>query len=56
MKHLIFLVIALFAAAAFAQDKPAAREEAKPEPIKQAGQRPPNERRFVGRAATRTCA
>jgi len=36
MKHLTFLVIALFAAAAFAQDKPAAREEAKPEPIKQA--------------------
>ena len=36
MKRLTFLVIALFAAAAFAQDKPAAKDEAKPEPIKQA--------------------
>jgi hypothetical protein len=36
MKQLAFLVIALFAAAAFAQDKPAAKEEAKPEPMKEA--------------------
>jgi hypothetical protein len=36
MKHLTFLVIVLFAAAAMAQDKPAAKEEMKPEPAKEA--------------------
>ena len=36
MKHIVFLVLALFAAAAIAQDKPAAKEEAKPEPAKEA--------------------
>jgi len=36
MKHLTFLVIALFAAGAIAQEKPAAKEEAKPEPAKEA--------------------
>jgi len=39
MKHLAFLAfsaITLFAAAAFAQDKPVAKEEAKPEAVKPA--------------------
>ena len=37
MKQLAFFVIALFAASAFAQEKPAAKEEAtKPEPVKEA--------------------
>ena len=41
MKHLTFLVIALFAAAAMAQDKPAAKEETKPEPAKEAAKPAP---------------
>jgi hypothetical protein len=36
MKHLAFLAITLFTAAAFAQEKPAAKEEAKPEAVKPA--------------------
>ena len=42
MKHMVFLVIALFAAAAFAQEKPAAKEEAKPEPAKEAAKPAPS--------------
>ena len=42
MKQIAFLVIMVFAAAAFAQDKPAAREEAaKPEPMKEAAKPAP---------------
>jgi hypothetical protein len=36
MKHIAFLAITLFATAAFAQDKPVAKEEAKPEAAKPA--------------------
>jgi len=36
MKHLAFVAISLFTAAAFAQDKPVAKEEAKPEAVKPA--------------------
>jgi len=42
MKHMVFLVIALFAAAAFAQEKPAAKEEAKPESAKEAAKPAPS--------------
>jgi len=42
MKHIAFLVIVLFAAAAFAQEKPPAKEEAaKPEPMKEAAKPAP---------------
>ena len=42
MKQIAFFAIALFAAAAFAQDKPPAREEAtKPEPMKEAAKPAP---------------
>ena len=41
MKHLTFLVIALFAAAAVAQDKPAPAPEAAKEPAKEAAKPAP---------------
>jgi len=42
MKHLVFLVLALFAAAAVAQDKPAAAPEAAKEPAKVAAKPTPS--------------
>jgi hypothetical protein len=42
MKHLAFLVFALFAAAAIAQDKPAAAPEAAKEPAKEAAKPAPS--------------
>jgi len=42
MKHLAFLVIALFAAAAIAQDKPAPAPEASKEPAKEAAKPAPS--------------
>ena len=53
MKHLVFLVIALFAAAAFAQEKPAAKEEAKPEPMKEAVKPAPAKSAAVHRKGSR---
>jgi hypothetical protein len=42
MKQIAFLVIVIFAASAFAQEKPAAKEEAaKPEPMKEAAKPAP---------------
>jgi hypothetical protein len=47
MKHIAFLVIVIFAAAVFAQEKPPAKEEAtkpeatKPEPMKEAAKPAP---------------
>jgi hypothetical protein len=42
MKHIVFLVIALFAASALAQEKPPAKEEAtKPEAVKEAAKPAP---------------
>ena len=42
MKHIAFLMIVIFAAPAFAQEKPAAKEEAtKPEPMKEAAKPAP---------------
>lgn len=42
MKHIAFLMIVILAAPAFAQEKPAAKEEAtKPEPMKEAAKPAP---------------
>ncbi len=42
MKHIAFLVMMVFAAAAFSQEKPPAKEEAtKPEPMKEAAKPAP---------------
>jgi hypothetical protein len=42
MKQIAFFLIALFVASAFAQEKPAAKEEAtKPEPVKEAAKPAP---------------